>query len=276
MRFGFIFTGSDPRLAVEWAQAAEAAGWDAFFTWDAVWGTDPWVTLGACAVRTERVRLGTIITPASRRRPWKLAAEVATLDQLSQGRAILTVGLGALDTGFANFGETTDRRLRAELLDESLEIIAGLWRGQPYSFTGKHYTLTPPAFPTPPPPVQQPRPPIWVVGAWPRPRSIQRAARWDGILPGKMTGPGQFDDMTPADLHALQVEVSAQRAAQGLAAPFDIVIEGVTPGNAPDRGGEKVRPLAEAGATWWLESQWSTPELAQVFTRLKQGPPRLD
>src|SRR5688572_5107368 len=105
MRFGFIYTGSDPRLAVAWAQEAEDAGWDAFFGWDAVWGTDPWVMLGAVAVRTERVRLGTIITPPSRRRPWKLAAEIATLDQLSNGRAILTVGLGALDTGFANFGE---------------------------------------------------------------------------------------------------------------------------------------------------------------------------
>jgi alkanesulfonate monooxygenase SsuD/methylene tetrahydromethanopterin reductase-like flavin-dependent oxidoreductase (luciferase family) len=275
MRFGFIFTGSDPNMAVEWAQAAEAAGWDAYFTWDAVWGTDPWVTLGACAARTERVRLGTIITPASRRRPWKLAAEVATLDQLSKGRAILTVGLGALDTGFENFGEATDRQVRAELLDESLEIINGLWQGQPYSFTGKHYTLTPPSFPSPKPPVQQPRPPIWVVGAWPRPRSIERAARWDGIMPNKMTGPGQFGEMTSSDLRDLQTDIAARRAANGLTGPFDIVMEGVTDGSTPDRGAEKVRPLAEAGATWWLESQWSTPDLDQVLARLKQGPPRL-
>src|SRR5687767_8427746 len=171
MRFGFIFTGNDPNTAVTWAQEAEEAGWDAYFTWDAIWGTDPYVTLGACAVKTERVRLGTIITPVSRRRPWKLAAEIATLDQLSNGRAILTAGLGALDTGFENFGEATDRKVRAELLDEGLEIINGLWQGGAYSFSGKHYHITPTSFPAPPPPVQQPRPTVWVVSAWPRPRS---------------------------------------------------------------------------------------------------------
>jgi alkanesulfonate monooxygenase SsuD/methylene tetrahydromethanopterin reductase-like flavin-dependent oxidoreductase (luciferase family) len=275
MRFGFIYTGRDPRQAVDWARAAEDAGWDAFFTWDAVWGTDPWVTLGACAVRTERVRLGTIITPPSRRRPWKLAAELATLDQLSNGRAIFTAGLGALDTGFANFGEATDRKVRAELLDESLDIIDGLWQGKPFSYAGKHYTLTPSGFPPPKPPVQQPRPPIWLVGAWPRPRSIERAARWDGILPNKMTGPGQFDHMTPDDLRALQADVQARRAAHGLTGPYDIVMEGVSDGGTADRGANQVRPLAEAGATWWLESQWETPELEAVFRRLKQGPPRL-
>lgn len=275
MRFGFIYTGNDPTQAVAWAQAAEEAGWDAFFTWDAVWGTDPWVTLGAIAVRTERVRLGTIITPPSRRRPWKLAAEIATLDQLSNGRAIFTAGLGALDTGFANFGEVTDRKARAELLDESLAIINGLWQGQPFSFAGRHYTITPTSFPPPRPPVQQPRPPIWLVGAWPRPRSIERAARWDGILPGKMTAPGQFENMTPQDLRDLRADIDARRAALGVSGPFDIVMEGVTDGATTDRGGAQVAPLVEAGATWWLESQWSTPELDQVFARLKQGPPRL-
>jgi alkanesulfonate monooxygenase SsuD/methylene tetrahydromethanopterin reductase-like flavin-dependent oxidoreductase (luciferase family) len=275
MRFGFIFTGNDPSQAVEWAQAAEDSGWDAFFTWDAVWGTDPWVTLGAIAMRTQRVRLGTIITPPSRRRPWKLAAEIATLDQLSNGRAIFTAGLGAPDTGFANFGEVTDRKARAELLDESLAIINSLWQGQPFSFAGQHYTVTPTSFPAPRPPVQQPRPPIWLVGAWPRPRSIERAARWDGILPNKMPAPGQFEAMTPQDLRELRADIDARRARLGLGRPFDYVLEGVTDGAAADRGAAQVAPLAEAGATWWLESQWSTPELDQVFARLKQGPPRL-
>jgi alkanesulfonate monooxygenase SsuD/methylene tetrahydromethanopterin reductase-like flavin-dependent oxidoreductase (luciferase family) len=272
MHFGFIYTGSDPRQVVEWAPQAEAAGWDAFFFWDTVWGPDPWVTLGACAVRTERVRLGNIITPVSRRRPWKLAAEVATLDQLSNGRAILAVGLGTLETGFESFGEATDRKVRAELLDEGLEIITGLWQGQPYSFAGKHYQVTPTTFPAPAPPVQQPRPPIWVVGAWPRPRSLERALRWDGILPNKMTGPGQFSEMTPADLRELKAYVDEHRTAS---TPFDIVMEGVTDGGAANRGADKVRPLAEAGATWWVESQWSTPSQEDVRKRMLQGPPRL-
>ncbi len=272
MRFGFIYTGADPIQAVAWAQEAEAAGWDAFFNWDTVWGTDPYVTLGAIAVKTERVRLGAIITPVSRRRPWKLAGEIATLDQLSNGRAILAVGLGTLETGFENFGEVTDRKLRAERLDEGLAIINGLWQGQPFSFTGKHYTVTPTTFAAPKPPVQQPRPPIWVVGAWRWPRSLERALRWDGILPNKMSAPGQFGEMTPADLKELQAYVAERRTA---GTPFDIVMEGVSDGSTADRGADKVRPLAEAGATWWVESQWSTPELDDVLKRLRQGPPRL-
>ena len=254
------------------APRAEAAGWDALLLGYSL-GHGPVGDARACAVKTERVRLGTIIiTPVSRRRPWKLSAEIATLDQLSNGRAILTAGLARWDTGFENFGEATDRKVRAELLDDGLEIINGLWQGQPYSFTGKHYRLTPTTFPAPKPPVQQPRPPIWVVGVWPRPLSVQRAARWDGILPNKMTGPGQFEEMAPADLLELKAYLAENRPA---GVPFDIVMEGVTAGDRADRGADKVRPLAEAGATWWLELQWSTPDLADVLKRLEQGPPRL-
>ncbi len=273
MRFGFIFPGSDPRQAMECAQAVEASGWDGFFVWDAVWGTDPWVTLGACAVRTERVRLGTMITPVSRRRPWNLAAQVSTLDQLSRGRAILSVGLGALDTGFEQFGEVTDRKTRAELLDEGLEIITGLWRGQPYRFSGKHYRLQPSTFPPAPAPVQAPRVPIWVVGAWPRMKSMERALRWDGLLPARMQSDGSFGELTPDDLRAMKAYIDAHRAAAG---PFDIIVEGTTPRDQPQRAAAQVRWLAEAGATWWLEALWTTPDIARVRERIKQGPPRVD
>ncbi len=95
----------------------------------------PWVTLGAIPVRTDRMRIGTMITPVSRRRPWKLAGETVTVDHLSNGRVILSVGLGALDTGFAEFGEETDRKARAQLLDEGLDIITGLSRGSPSTTT---------------------------------------------------------------------------------------------------------------------------------------------
>jgi alkanesulfonate monooxygenase SsuD/methylene tetrahydromethanopterin reductase-like flavin-dependent oxidoreductase (luciferase family) len=103
MRFGFVFPGGNPRKAVELGIEAEAAGWDGFFMWEPVWGVDPWVTLGAVAVRTERIRLGTMLTPVSRRRPWKLASETVTLDHLSNGRTILAVGLGALGFGLCRF-----------------------------------------------------------------------------------------------------------------------------------------------------------------------------
>ena len=136
MKYGFVLPPGDARTAAETAAEAEQAGWDAFFVWEPVWGIDAWVCLTAAAMRTERIRLGTMLTPLSRMRPWKLASETATLDNLSGGRVILSVGLGAIDSGFAAFGEVTDRRVRAELLDEGLAILTGLWAGQPFSLAG--------------------------------------------------------------------------------------------------------------------------------------------
>ncbi|NJN54371.1 MAG: LLM class flavin-dependent oxidoreductase [Anaerolineae bacterium] len=142
MKFGFVMPSGNVHEAVRFAEAAEAAGWDGFFVWEPVWGNDPWVTLAAIAVRTQHIRLGTLLTPLSRRRPWKLASETATLDHLSNGRVILSVGLGAPDTGFANFGEVIDRKTRAELLDEGIDILSGLWQGQPFNYEGKQYHIT--------------------------------------------------------------------------------------------------------------------------------------
>ena len=117
----------------------------------------------------------------ARRRPWKLAREAMTVDRLSGGRLVLPVGLGALDDqGFGNVGEETDARVRAELLDETLAILDGLWSGEPFAFDGDHYRFGPMTFR--PTPVQRPRIPIWVVGAWPHARSMRRAARWDGVV----------------------------------------------------------------------------------------------
>src|SRR5438067_8325608 len=152
---------------------------------------DPWVTLSAIAMRHERVRIGAMLTPPSRRRPWKLARETMSVDHLSHGRLIRPVGLGALDDkGFAGVGEVTDRKTRAQLLDESLEILTGLWSGQPFSFHGQHYHIDEMTFL--PPPVQSPRIPIWVAGAWPRPQSMQRVLRYDGLLPNKINPDGSF------------------------------------------------------------------------------------
>src|SRR5262249_44217675 len=134
MRYGFVLPEGDARRAADCAKLAEEAGWDGFFVWDAVWGVDPWVSLAAAAMVTERIKLGTMLTPVSRRRPWTLAGQTAALDNLSNGRVILAVGLGAIDTGFETFGEETDRKRRAELMDEGLDIIAGLWKGQPFNY----------------------------------------------------------------------------------------------------------------------------------------------
>ncbi len=279
MQYGFIFPGGDVRMLAAFSHEAEEMGWDGVFIPDCIdieagsdapsLGFDPWVTLAAMAMRTERVRLGTIVTPISRRRPWKLARETMTLDHLSNGRLIVAVGLGALDDkGFGSVGEVTDLKTRAEMLDEGLAILAGLWSGQPFSFHGAHYHVDEMTFL--PPPVQSPRIPVWVVGAWPRMKSMRRTLQWDGILPQKS---GADPTMSPADIAAMKAFIDAERLS---GAPFDIIAEGETPGDDRAAATEKVRPLAEAGATWWMETRWLAPNGPDVIrARIRQGPPRL-
>ena len=277
MKYGFVLPYGDARTAAELAFEAEQAGWDAFFVWEPVWGIDAWVCLTAAAMRTQRIRLGTMLTPLSRMRPWELASKTATLDQLSNGRVILSVGLGAVDTGFAEFGEVTDRKTRAELLDEGLNILTGLWRGQPFSYDGQHYHVKPCNFFPPPPPVQQPRIPIWVVGAWRRDKSLQRALRYDGLLPNVLGDDGKIREMTPADVRAMREYVSTHRSA---ATPYDLVVEGRTPGDDRDAASSIIQPWIDAGATWWIEALWPAPDQPTepdgLARRIKQGPPRLD
>ncbi len=284
MKYGITLpsqgVGSDPHTAVALAQAAEAAGWDGVFYWDAIsiGGEevmyDPWIVLTAVAAATARVQIGPMLTPLARRRPWKLARETVTLDHLSGGRLILPVGLGTLDDGgFGRVGEATDRKIRAQRLDEGLAILDGLWSGQPFSYSGTHYQIEEMTFL--PPPVQQPRIPIWVVGAWPRPASMDRVARWDGLLAAKMNPDGSFGEMTPDDIRAAHVYIAKRRSAT---TPFDIVMEGDTPGDDPAAASAVVRLLAAAGLTWWLENVWNTPRTTAgvdgMRRRIEQGPPR--
>lgn len=272
MRYGFILPGGDARLVAESARAAEQAGWDGFFVWDPVWGVDPWVSLTAAAMVTKRIWLGTMLTPVSRYRPWTLAGQTATLDNLSGGRVILGVGLGAIDTGFAEFGEETDRKTRAELMDEGLAIIDGLWHGQPFNFDGKHYHVREVTHFPPAPPVQKPRIPVWVVGAWARPKSMDRVARWDGLLPDKISATGEREDYTPDDLRAMGAYLAERRPAD--AAPIDIIVEGETPGDDQAAARAIVQPMRTAGATWWLESRWGDARDDEAQQRIRQGPPR--
>jgi alkanesulfonate monooxygenase SsuD/methylene tetrahydromethanopterin reductase-like flavin-dependent oxidoreductase (luciferase family) len=142
MHYGIVITHGDARTQAELAADAERAGWDGVFTYDAIAigdgeMYDPWVILAAMAMRTERVRLGAMVFALSRRRPWKVAREAMTLDVLSGGRLVIPVGLGALDDqGFGSVGEPTEARIRAQLVDETLAILDGLWSGEPFGFNG--------------------------------------------------------------------------------------------------------------------------------------------
>jgi alkanesulfonate monooxygenase SsuD/methylene tetrahydromethanopterin reductase-like flavin-dependent oxidoreductase (luciferase family) len=278
-----IGEGADARLLATVAREAEDAGWDGVFVWDALCvdtgdpaslpASDPWIALTAMAMTTERVRLGPIVTPISRRRPWKLARETATLDRLSGGRLTLPVGLGAAtdDGGFFKVGEALDRRVRAKRLDEGLAILDGLWGGEPFHFEGEEFNLQEMTFL--PRPLQSPRIPIWVVAAWPSPRSMRRALRWDGVMPIKRNADGSQVEMTPADLAEMRAYIAARRDS---GVPYDIVVEASTPDDDPEAAVAKVRPYADAGVTWWLEAVWSAPDgFSGLRRRVEQGPPTL-
>jgi alkanesulfonate monooxygenase SsuD/methylene tetrahydromethanopterin reductase-like flavin-dependent oxidoreductase (luciferase family) len=269
---------ADPRTVAALAADAEAAGWDGLFIWDhvtfiKVWTLeigDPWIILTAAALATERIRLGTLVTPLPRRRPSKLARETVTLDRLSGGRLVLGVGLGAPpEDEYGTFGEATDPRTRASKLDEGLEVLTGLWSGRPLTFHGRHYQVDDVTFH--PTPAQQPRIPVWVAGEWPGTGPFRRAARWDGVAP--MKAGGSPESLTPAEVSGVVELVGAHRSGRG---PFEVVVGGITEGRDPAADRDAVAALADAGATWW--SEWLTPlrgDLEVVRARVRHGPPRI-
>jgi len=283
MRYGFVVPFPASREFVELAALGERCGWDGIFTWEALFGEDAWVTLGAAAMATTRIRLGTLLTPVARVRPWDLASRVGTVDRLSGGRAILGAGLGALHDGWLAFEPDEGRQVRAEKVDEGLAIYDGLMRGQPFSFDGKHYSARPTDFMLPPPPVQQPHPPVWVVGAYvpgrARQRSLERAARWDGLLPTVLEpeAPEGRPSYTLDSFAEVVSRVRALRAEAGLPwEGYDVVVEGDSTGEFVQLEG---RPAdwERAGGTWWVESWWSVPAgadgMLEVRRRVEAGPP---
>jgi alkanesulfonate monooxygenase SsuD/methylene tetrahydromethanopterin reductase-like flavin-dependent oxidoreductase (luciferase family) len=235
---------SDPRALADLAAGAEGEGWDGFFVWDHVnyrapvrAVADPWVALSACATATERIRIGPMVTPLSRRRVQKVARETATLDRLSEGRLVLGVGLGSERNGeLEPFGEVVDPRERARLLDSGLEQLATLWEGE-----------------FEPTPVQRPRIPVWVAGRWPNRAPLRRAARWDGFFPIELEGPESLREAVGA-LAELREDDRA----------FDVVVS-----NPP---GTDVAPWADAGATWCLTGFGQQPEKEKVRTVIAAGP----
>jgi hypothetical protein len=288
MRFGVSLPPfgdyADVRTLVKAARRAEAAGWDGFFLWDHVFFdpsfhpvTDPWVALGAIATGTSRIRLGPMVTPLARRRPWVLARQTVAVDRASAGRLVLGVGLGdpaQWDFGF--FGEPTDPRVRAQRLDEALDVLTGLWTGEPFAFDGRHFQVAEVVFR--PTPVQSPRIPIWVGGQWPNRRPLRRAARFDGFVPMKIDGGLAVEDWRQI--------MSLLRELRPPGAPFDAVHAGRVPDDRWDRADDVIDPFADLGVTWWIEDvspwrfghpweiQW-TPEFTKAMDEvIGRGPPR--
>ncbi len=244
-------------LLVELGELAERAGWDGVFFEDYLVyydgddppTYDPWLLLTAIAARTGHVRLGTTVTSLPRRRPAKLAREVLTLDHLSAGRATVAVGVGdPKDRGLAAFGEQTDLKTRAAMLDEGLDVLVGLLGGDRVVHRGVHYRADGVALR--PAPVQRPRVPVWVGGSIQAKAVLRRAARADGIVPYKLTDTDGWSDLTADEVHDLVAALPATRAD---GQPFDVAIGGRR--RRPDERAERayLAELAAAGATWWLE-----------------------
>ena len=264
------------KFIAQLALEAEEAGWDGFFIWDHLTHphyldqpfADPWILLTAVALATKKIRLGTMVTPISRRRPWKLAKETVTLDYLSEGRLILGVGLGTHPVEFSDLGDQGDPKKRAEQLDEGLEILNGLWSGDEYKFHGKQYHIQPTRFL--PGSFQKPRIPIWVAGIWPKKHPLERAARWDGYFP--LGGIRDERFLKPEIFSQIRKSIEEKRGNQQ---PFDLISSGYTSGSKKRGENSFVKKFEDFGATWWLEAldPWYKTS-SQARQRIQEGPPR--
>jgi alkanesulfonate monooxygenase SsuD/methylene tetrahydromethanopterin reductase-like flavin-dependent oxidoreductase (luciferase family) len=271
MRFGLYVAPfgelAEVRALAAAGARAEAAGWDGLFVWDHTMTgggadvADPWIALTAVALATERMRLGAMVTPLARRRPWDVARQVAVLDRLSGGRMVFGVGLGGDGwRELSGFGEERDPRARAALLDEALDVVLDLWTGVPVTRDGPVFALD--EAQVRPTPLQKPRPPVWLGCVWPHRRPLVRAARYDGVFPVSHERP-----LTGDDLRAILETVGVHRAAG--AGPFDLV---VVNHERPDA--ERLAELEDAGATWWLQGFGERPRLADVRGAAAAGPPQ--
>jgi alkanesulfonate monooxygenase SsuD/methylene tetrahydromethanopterin reductase-like flavin-dependent oxidoreductase (luciferase family) len=279
MRFGLSLplagALSDLTLVTGLAKEAEASGWDGCFVWDHLSTgvpiplADPWLALALIAQATEHMRIGPLVTPLFRRDPAKLAYETVTLDHLSKGRLTLGVGLGSNMFGeLSSFGGPNDR-VRAEMLDEGLAILTGLWSGEPFSFAGMHNRLD--GARVLPAGLQKPRIPIWVAASWGKHAPMRRAARYDGVVPvrGDLQG-----SLTPAQVQEMVAYIQRFRSVDD---HFDVIQFGLTRGRRPFVERAVIESYAEVGVTWWIETMPSEPQLdfEQMLQHIRLGPPTL-
>jgi alkanesulfonate monooxygenase SsuD/methylene tetrahydromethanopterin reductase-like flavin-dependent oxidoreductase (luciferase family) len=267
VRFGLSFPNfglyAEPGVVVDLAIAADESGWDGFFVWDHIVVSDgmpvadPWVLLGAIGQATSKVVIGPMVVAMPRHRPWEVARRAVTLDRLTGGRFILGVGSGYWpEVEFGTFGDPTDARVRADMLDEGLTIIEAVWSGEPFDFEGEHYNIAENSY--------APRPlgkiPIWVAGTLPNVRPLRRAARYDGVYPIR----SDEEPMETSDVAMVAGYVKVHRQGEE---PFEVVIG--------ETESADVDAYAEAGATWLLGGPDPAGEaLDETLGWLREGPPR--
>lgn len=257
---------SDPAEVTELALLAEDSGWDGFFVWDhivvadGIPVADPWALLSAIAFATETIQLGPMVTPVPRRRPWVLARQTTTVDHSSAGRLVLGVGIGhPPDVEFGTFGEPIDERDRADMLDEGLQILEGMWSGETFSFDGRHYHVEATTFG--PRPVQRPHIPIWVAAGWGSPRPFRRSCRFEGVFPVKW----DMTDWQPSEVEQLREIIVKER---GHTDDFDIAI-----GGSFEAAAQHSHEYETAGATWYLTGPAQGDSIADLARAITAGAP---
>lgn len=256
---------AEAAVVAEIAAAAEASGWDGLYIWDHLgWvegypSGDPWISMTAAAAATDRIRLGFDVTPLPRRRPQVVATATAALDRFSGGRLVLGVGLGGVPREFEAFGQDSAPTVRADMLDEALDLITALWTGQRVDHHGSHYVAD--GVRLAPLPLQQPRPPVWVGGS--SAGALRRAARWDGYTAGNVTDEHGETVVEPMELRRRLDVVGRTDDA------FEVAVVGES-----DAGDAALRDrYADVGATWWLECIHDLRgPLDSMIERVRQGP----
>ena len=256
-----------------WPSSPRRHGWDGVFLEDYVfYQGDParptcntWTALAAMAVRTSRVILGVEVVALTRRRPWNVAREAAAVDQLSEGRLVLGVGIGDQgDPGYTHFGEETDARIRAAhprrgARDRRRPLDAA----SPSRSAAQHFTIEEVTF-RPPSRSSEPRPPIWIGGGYPNPRAIERALRWDGTCMyrragGPLLGRGRS---RPARTVPASAGGTSPSAAGNGATTWT-------------RSSSTVAPSPRRARDWWVE--WVAPAAQEAMrTAVRRGPLRVD
>ena len=264
---------NDIHRLVKLATLAEESGWDGFFLWDHIASgigphVDPWIATAAIAAHTSKIRLGLLITPLSRRRPWKVAREIVSLDHLSGGRMVLGAGLGDFrEKEFRSFGEVVDPHTRGQMLDEALEIVTGLQSGQRFSYSGSYYQFKETVFN--PKPVQLPRVPVWIAGQWPNTPPFRRGAKWDGIVP-LARGRAKQNFLTPSEIREIQDYLSRFRSSSE---PIDICLSGSLPGVNRSEDTARLAPYVGLGVSWWIEFIYSgSGTVKNNMERIGAGP----
>lgn len=264
---------ADPRIFRDLAHSAEEAGWDGVSTWDGLGidlgppAADPFLMLAAAAASTERIALIAAVIVLPRRRPQLVAQSAATLDMLSEGRLILGVGAGGDKGDYLPFGEAEAYEERIARMDEAIDIVDRLLRGETVRHDGPAFVVDGVA--VGPRPVQSPRPPMWLGAV--RPGGVRKAASLDGWSGVSVDPESQQVFMTPDAVADLVGIAREERVRLGRGhEPFEVSMFGIA-----GAGGYTPSDYERAGVTWWLESvSPMRGSIADARAIAEAGPPR--